>query len=559
MSLHWVVERLDARRLSPSPRVGYQKTNRPPGEGGDPSQEVEVEPIRIAHWAVVTDDEEAIAQRLSVPPHFASRRREWSSQGGGSLAAKQPPATASRRRDPPPVVVDPASLRKWAALAKAKCAAALLDKAGPLLLDDCRDLDSAEDELGAVLWNANTAVLDHFCRSCPGDDSDRTTTKRQEPNSEQQRSRSAPASRMVENELDEGAPLAAAMANAPGQLKILELGAGVGALGIGLAAAIGADVMLSDMAAVVPLMELNVALNYHDDGTDLMMAPPAVHDYKSEKKIGRQAAEEPSCHESTPSAAVIDLPVNAAGGRCGVAHIDWRRHHFCEGLRRWLTSRRRDDDNNTARNCRRRGVVGDVVERGLDIILMVDALYGNAELWDGLITLLEKISVHSCGGASSHDDRIADRTRLRGEVTSAIETSCLGQKRRRTVDSATTGERGREQAAIASPTPTVGKRGASEAKEVAFPLIVNYCEQRVANVEDGFLERLRQSTASSQQDGTAQWQVSGPFVLRHPSNLKRGGLAAEQAPPPSADARSELGMEVRVSYFRLIQPSRPAS
>lgn len=84
-------------------------------------------------------------------------------------------------------------------------------------VDPTPDLDDAEDQLGAVLWNSNSVVLDY----------------------------------LYEHVFS--GTLAA-------NVNILELGSGVGALGIALAAG-GARVAITDIKELVPLMMRNIKLN----------------------------------------------------------------------------------------------------------------------------------------------------------------------------------------------------------------------------------------------------------------------------------------------------------
>nr|CCC90485.1 conserved hypothetical protein [Trypanosoma congolense IL3000] len=79
-----------------------------------------------------------------------------------------------------------------------------------------RQLEDAEDQLGAVLWNSNSVALSYLQRHV-----------------------------LVSNEK---------------QYHVVELGAGVGCLGIGLAMA-GARVVITDLKELLPLMEKNIELN----------------------------------------------------------------------------------------------------------------------------------------------------------------------------------------------------------------------------------------------------------------------------------------------------------
>ena len=86
------------------------------------------------------------------------------------------------------------------------------------------ELESAEDELGAVLWNSNSAVLGFL----------NTEAQKQFP-------KCKPAQPL------EGK-------------SVLELGAGVGILGVGLAMA-GGRSLITDLKELVPLMRRNIKLN----------------------------------------------------------------------------------------------------------------------------------------------------------------------------------------------------------------------------------------------------------------------------------------------------------
>ncbi|GET87632.1 hypothetical protein, conserved [Leishmania tarentolae] len=93
------------------------------------------------------------------------------------------------------------------------------------------ELESAEDQLGAVLWNSNSAALRHL----------HTHVFKRDPSS-------APLAGQAPPET----PLAGK--------NIVELGAGVGCLGIALAMA-GARVCITDLKELLPLMEHNVRRN----------------------------------------------------------------------------------------------------------------------------------------------------------------------------------------------------------------------------------------------------------------------------------------------------------
>ncbi|XQJ26258.1 Putative methyltransferase, putative [Leishmania guyanensis] len=93
------------------------------------------------------------------------------------------------------------------------------------------ELESAEDQLGAVLWNSNTAALRHL----------HARVFKLPPSSSSSATQAPP-------------PIPLAGKN------IVELGAGVGCLGIALAMA-GARVTITDLKELLPLMEYNVRLN----------------------------------------------------------------------------------------------------------------------------------------------------------------------------------------------------------------------------------------------------------------------------------------------------------
>ncbi|KAG5481536.1 hypothetical protein LSCM1_05555 [Leishmania martiniquensis] len=93
------------------------------------------------------------------------------------------------------------------------------------------ELESAEDQLGAVLWNSNTAALRHLHEH------------------------------IFKLPLTSLSPAPQASPAAPLAGKnIVELGAGVGCLGIALAMG-GARVVITDLKELLPLMEYNVRLN----------------------------------------------------------------------------------------------------------------------------------------------------------------------------------------------------------------------------------------------------------------------------------------------------------
>lgn len=162
------------------------------------------------------------------------------------------------------------------------------------------DLDDAEDQLGAVLWNSNSVVLQYL--------HDHVFLPKRSKDSA-----GAQAKGIVINDA-----------------RILELGSGVGALGIALAAG-GAQVAVTDIKELVPLMKRNIRLN-----SELL---------------------------------------RKSGGNCLAATWRWG-----EPMPKALKSYFESEEGKYSK------------DGGVDVVVMCDALYGNPKDWPALIRVLNEVA-----------------------------------------------------------------------------------------------------------------------------------------------------------------------
>lgn len=186
------------------------------------------------------------------------------------------------------------------------------------------DLDQAEDQLGAVLWNSNETVFQHL-PSMLADDAAKKTSSTSDVTS------------ALEN------------------LHVLELGAGVGCLGIACAFAGASRVVVTDIKELVPLMVRNVALNQG-----------AFRSYIREK------TEDP-----TNSTSLKDVCLATT----------WR----------WGGSKETPSD------------IAKHFDRRVDLVLLCDALYGNKKDWPLLIQTLNQIVDMSSAASSSSKKKNFER------------------------------------------------------------------------------------------------------------------------------------------------------
>jgi predicted nicotinamide N-methyase len=215
--------------------------------------------------------------------------------------------------------------------------------------DEVAELVDAEDQLGAVMWNSNTQVIaylhDEFIKL-----------------------------RNVEERPLEGS-------------LILELGAGVGVLGIALAAG-GAHAIVTDLKELVPLMNRNIELN-----ADLLQ---------------RALETSPTVSKRRQTEISVLQPYT-----CSAMALRWGDKLLPIALTELVE--RRCSTGST---------------KGLDAIILCDALYGNKSIWPKLILDLKRLS-------------------------------CLGLN-------------------LLSGAVSIHSR----------PYIFNFCEQRITGVEDQFLQLL---------------------------------------------------------------------
>lgn len=186
-------------------------------------------------------------------------------------------------------------------------------------------LETAEDELGAVLWNSNTVAANSIDQYF-SNNNDKTSCD------------------------DKNNKMTVKMQNR----RILELGAGVGCLGIGLAFG-GCDVCVTDIPRLLPLMKINVDLNRSK------------------------------------------LVSSGKGGKCFAASLAWEAKKIDADVENWWTAKKKSEENYTSQN---KGTVpssqkqqqqsgNNSINEIKRTIIMVDALYGNPKSWPFLIRLLE--------------------------------------------------------------------------------------------------------------------------------------------------------------------------
>jgi hypothetical protein len=218
--------------------------------------------------------------------------------------------------------------------------AVALDGGDDDIIDDAdRALEQAEDELGAVMWNSNEPVLRFILAYC--------------------KNKKAPAGGGV-----------------AWPLRVLELGAGVGCLGIALAVG-GCDAVVTDLPRLVPLMQKNVALNRRR----LTVAPTAAEG----------AARPGGCEAAALKWGEADLPRVVSELLCGrgmrvlnaPAPSNAPKKHEQRSARR----RKRD------RACVAEAVTycPSALTAAPIVVVLCDALYGNRQDWPKLAALLHEL------------------------------------------------------------------------------------------------------------------------------------------------------------------------
>lgn len=369
-------------------------------------------------------------------------------------------------------------------------------------------LEPAQDQLGSVLWNSNSVALDHFAQLViyqeakdSGDQSIITTAFGGETADEgEEKSFQKSKRQRTEGGEDEttssdaagSARYLAVSKEVLAKKNILELGSGVGVLGIALSLYGGAKVAITDIKELVPLMEKNIRESAKKVIPLTMNAPQknANADNNQLKNLGKggnsnlKQNNKTSSSKGGSSAAVAayattiegrgakDHP-SERGGTCRAFAFRWGEP-YPQTLASYLGPR-------------------------VHFIAMCDALYGNPTEWPKLIQNLKEI-VAVAKKSIEDDERDSDE-----------ESPKASSKNKET-----NGTEGENEGAITS--LKVDGSGHKLRKSFKLPVIVNYCEQRVDEVEGPFLKLLREVVP--------EWKVCGPTVL---------------------PTKSGMGMEVRVT------------
>lgn len=304
-------------------------------------------------------------------------------------------------------------------------------------------LETAEDQLGAVLWNSNTAALNYLHKHILS--SSRRRTKAARGQAPSQSGSVSPA----------GQPLKG--------LSVIELGAGVGCLGIALALG-GASVAITDLKELVPLMKHNVTLN-----ADRVKHAGQGRCAAMEWKWGPSVSLNPAKHKPRPERGGDE------GG--GVA------------LEAMLTALRAPSQPFRAVQAFLQGEKG---EGGtVDYVILCDALYGNPKDWPSLLYTLTEILATNPRGCT----------------------------------------------------------------------VVNFCEQRVEDVEGAFLELLREQNRKSRaeeltspkgKDGLIDAAELKARALQQVLLEKRGTYKWRFHTETVAEAQSELDMTIRATTIQWV-------
>ncbi|CAJ1394341.1 unnamed protein product [Effrenium voratum] len=164
-------------------------------------------------------------------------------------------------------------------------------------------------------------------------------------------------------------------------LRVLELGAGAGACGIATALD-GADATVSDVDALLPLLQRNLELNQlrpeaGDEAPDEEAREEEEATAKTKAKMRRAKAEKAAEKEPTESTAKGRRRRNAPSprkkGSCQAVAIEWEK----EALHPTLP------------------------EKAFDLIVVCDCLYENRDSWAALQALLARLLVPAESGAAS--------------------------------------------------------------------------------------------------------------------------------------------------------------
>lgn len=332
------------------------------------------------------------------------------------------------------------------------------------------ELDSAEDQLGAVLWNSNTAALNYL--------QSHVFAHRHERGEEEVTKK--PKS---ESAYSEGgaAPLRG--------VTVVELGAGVGCLGIALAMA-GARVVVTDLKELVPLLEHNVVLNRNRvqkrssgvgscDALAWKWGPSVSLNAKKQLRKASTA--------TTPSGAsggkAAPSPAEARTPKTSVAASAAQEQVIASMLRAL------DAPSEAWATCRR--LLG---TSAVDYVIMCDALYGNPKDWPSLLYTLSEMLV-----ANPH----------RCEV-------------------------------------------------------INFCEQRVNNVEGAFFKLLEAENAKpsvnaeegkncSSTGHSSEAEITPEALLERSLRRKRGDWRWDWKTEVVGEAASDLNMTIRATRLRWVK------
>eukprot|EP00796_Vickermania_ingenoplastis_P006800 gene6800-4880_t len=245
------------------------------------------------------------------------------------------------------------------------------------------ELERSADLLGSVLWNSNSTALyylhEHIFHlplapvSPPGG----------------RESSSPSSSSCVWRYTGDAAPLR--------RVRVVELGAGVGVLGIALAMA-GASVVISDIPELLPLMEKNLernrtAIRRASNGVGKCAAVgwkwgPSVS--MNLKKILQRSGSSPN---NSGGVALVNRILQSA--------IRTPSEPWAETQRLLLIPQHNETTGSKKKNSRMEkgeAMAGDVA---VDYIVMCDALYGNPKDWPALLFTLSEMLLHSLQTSSS--------------------------------------------------------------------------------------------------------------------------------------------------------------
>lgn len=331
-------------------------------------------------------------------------------------------------------------------------------------------LSSAEDQLGAVLWNSNAAALSYLRRTILEHLSNNNKNIHNSRSGKNNSKISAAAcERAAEGELR--------------GVRVVELGAGVGCLGIALARA-GADVIVTDLKELVPLMEYNVRLNFgyhsHDhkkgggvaSATETSSSGGGGSSSAKSERIGSCAALE---WKWGPQGNFSMKPLKKNLGLLVECKAEAETEPILTETRTLLRELLRAMQEPSAPMSRVRetfasfppGTRSECV--AVNYVVLCDALYGNPSDWSQLLFTLGEILYYSSRSSSSS---------LLSSSSPCARGGATGLKRSRHTDDSGSGRH--------------------------YCQIINFCEQRVRNVEDGFMAML-----AAENDAVAGGQELG--------------------------------------------------